>query len=402
VLSVRYRFAARSTDRVRSVGSALAIALALSIAGCSAGGSATHATSTTPASPTRAVVTTPGFTAGANTQRYGGWDANGKASTVFRIAWNASPSGRLTGVMHLAFPHRHHTRRVRTAVTGTETRVYARENFERIRLHLAKYVFASNRFHGRLYRDNHLDLTLVSDSDELNIYGSSVAVGSRYRRHIAALRGPGGYQGWLRRRDERHPVIRHFDVNGDGRPDRIVTSYTHLADPFVGSGTVKVTVRYAGGGKASTTVRVHNGIQRPLGARVGWIGQVHLPGLAGKQAVILTDVGAANRFYTVVGDVGGTLRHVPAPEPDDQWGDGGSAGTGTIGRYCSGDSLVTFSKFEHYRRNDPKPVSTRLFLNRSRWSGTGWVQLEHLNATMPPAQARKARPPRGHGLWGCG
>jgi hypothetical protein len=373
------------------------------IVGC-AGGQAKTATPTPAASPSRTVRSAAPAASGSGAttiEQFGGWDTTSVTPwAAFRVVWAASPTGGLRGRLVYEFvgPHRQRRRVFRFA--GTAKPVRPGSPRRRVHLTLSRPLDGAQVLHGNATA-THLFLTVDSDATELDLYGSSVAVMSTFRARLKALRSRGGFDGWLRRRDEQRSAVHRVDLDGDGRRDLVVVAWSHLVDPEVGSGAVDVLVHYAAGGTASVTLPVSNGLSRGLGVRIGWIGSVQLPGLPGRQVVIVSDTGAANQFYDVVGDVGGVLRSIPAVAPDYGWGDGGSVGTGSIGRYCAGGALVAWSSRSVFRRRSPTPYAQHVVINRYEWAGDSWDRVSHLRGNLRGAALRKAFPGRGRGRWGC-
>jgi hypothetical protein len=158
-----------------------------------------------------------------------------------------------------------------------------------------------------------------------------------------------------------------------------------------------VTVHYATGRIATIDVPAMN-----VGRHgVGWVGDAHLPGFAGRELFLFDGAGASNAFYDAVGDVGGALREIDGP--GDGWNVGGTVGTGSLGFFCRGGVLhTTYEQYvarDHIHELDP-PRTTD---SRWVWRSTGWMlvgrTVERLPDTVNP---KRFEAPRHHGLWGCG
>jgi hypothetical protein len=375
----------------------LAVVLsAVVLAGCA--GRSASTTVTQPAASDSTASSPPAVIVAPTTQRFGGWDDEFGA-WAFRISLTTSATGSVTGRIVFVAPHHGRVSRIVTAVAG---KVGAARRSGRRSLHLlaSRGLSGVRTLHGSV-GPNHLLLSSPDSSrHELDLYGSAFDVGARFRNHVRALRGPGGFYGWLRRAAESRAAVHHLDIDGDGRKDLVTVVWSHLRNASDGQGTREVTVHFANGSLRALAVPTANTSFGAV-ARIGWIGSLHLPGIPGRQIVLVSDIGAANRFYSVIGDVGGELRQIPAAGPDGGWGDGGAVGTGSIGRYCNAGMLTTWFTREIVR-HARLLKRQHVVLSRYVWQGNGWERLAHVNAELGRRASARAFHHDSHaGLWNC-
>jgi hypothetical protein len=339
----------------------------------------------------------------AAVEQFGGWDAEtGRDSSVFRMTLTESSVGQLHGRLVYVETWSRHRARTVVAFVGSARPDGCCGNRQRVNLHLATPVAGVLNLHGYV-SDLYASLSSPSSSShELELYGSRFDVRRQFVAHIRATGGRGGYNGWLRRRGESRAAVRHLDIDGDGRPDLVTVVWKHLRNPLWGTGTREVLVRFANGTIQSLDVpatNTSNGDRSP----VGWAGSVHLPGIPGRQLVLTDDIGAANTFYDVIADVGGRLTELPAPAPDNGWGEGGTVGTGDQDRFCAGGDLVAVTS---RMLNRPHRFfghdSVRFRASRYVWGGRGWRRVRAIDRVIKPG-TRVPDLRHGHrGLWNCG
>jgi len=324
-------------------------------------------------------------------QRFGGWDSE-FGTYAFKLDWTISATGRINGRLEAVIDPPQGVDHTVSRVTGTAGPRNVKSHRTHITVSLSPRVGGLSSMSGYV-DDTHVFLQSPTDSSiELLLYGTTATTG--FNRHARMMEGPGGYVGWLRRHAVAHTVVRRVDVDGDGRRDLVVVLWRRLVDPFIGSGTREVIVHFAAGTTSTLDVGAANTADRS--APVGWTSTVHLPGLAGHQLALTWDIGASNTFFHVVGDVDGRLRLIPAP-PGEEWGWGGTVGTGTIGQFCN-DGTLTFS-FVHYSDNALR--EQRLKLSRYVWHSDHWVLVSRLDRLVTQRQLDRLLPRSTGPDWNC-
>ena len=327
---------------------------------------------------------------------FGGWSTDDEMA--FRMALHISATGAATGKLTALQRIGSNVQRVSSAFTGDAGPWRAKTHDRRLHIRLSEGVDFNRTFYGTV-DDRHVGLQPPSDSrSELGFWGSSVLVSKRFNSHARIITSRGGYAGWLRRQQLQRAAVHRVDVDGDGRRDLVTVVWSSLstAGAGFGSGVRAVTVRFATGRVATINVPAMG-----AGRGVGWVGDLHLPGMTGRQIILFDGSGASNWFYRAVADVGGSLREVNGP--GDGWNIGGTVGTGSLDEFCRGGVLHT--TYEQYVANDhvhelrpPRITDSRWVWKGTHWALVGRTIIRELNQRTP----RRFTSPVHHGLWGCG
>jgi hypothetical protein len=342
------------------------------LAGCTGGSTPRAATHVSRSASPRPI--TP-----VEVQRYGGWD---QGEFVFRTSWTVYSNGTVAGKMTVADVSDRSTLTNTVQVHGYSHQKARDPSARRVILHLSRPAFGGLTELDGAATQGELTLEPHDPGIEDYLTGSPTSIGYWFKRHVAILRGPGGYDGWRTRRVARQAVVRRVDIDGDGRKDLVTVVWRHLLSWQAHAGTREVFVRLASGDTLTYDVEAGGGWEShdPLagagGGPLGWAGTIHLPGIPGRQVVLLTDTGASNTFYTVLADLDGTLTSIEPPPPNTGWNEGGSVGVGVGEDYCPHGVLLSAYVTFHGRaaqrahlRADTYVWRDGAWLTMSRYSG---------------------------------
>jgi hypothetical protein len=374
--------------------SVVVLVLATTVA-CTDSGSSQGDGSETRSSASASAAATPETRLPPVPEQFGGWDTN-LGALAFRLGWTVTTAGDASGVLDLVNEReRGGPERERFEVAGSVAAPRPNGRMP-VRLRMDHGIFGERRLVGYV-NDRRIVLHTPNDSSlEMDLYGSTAQVDQEFRRHVRIINGPGGYEGWLRRRAFRRTIVRHVDMDGDGRPDLVTIVWSRLPAPRIGQGTRRVFVRLADGrvdDVAVPAMTITSGSRR---ARLGFGGIVRLPGVPGHQLVLDFAQGASHGFFDVVGYAGGGLALIPPPPLNSSWVSGGTVGTGSEDQVCLGDTLGA------YQVKYPPHGRQRLTLSRYRWGGTAWLLMGELHRRVNQAELRRLLRPSGGGVWGCG
>ena len=253
----------------------------------------------------------------------------------------------------------------------------------------------SSNFTGRV-NGNAVDVTLVTPlhhrtdahgalhfrgkSLGLRLPGISLADGSwlvtaRHRdafaRNVAKLTGPGGFRGYRIRTELARRSVHHFDVDGDGRADRVTLRWTAIRRLDIGRGTVEVTVQFAKGGSARRRLHVPSWTSLDSDTvSLPTVRAANIDGVGGRDLVIGVDNSPASfDDFDVVAVRGDRLMRLPAPVRLG-WFVGASVGSGGEGFSCAGGVLTASSSGPAHLHHHHEIYRTAR--KTFRWSAGRW------------------------------
>jgi hypothetical protein len=211
-----------------------------------------------------------------------------------------------------------------------------------------------------------------------------------FARNVAKLTGPGGFRGYRVRTQLAKRSVHDFDVDGDGRPDRVTLRWARITRLDVGQGTVEVTVRYAKGGSAHRRLHVPSWMSLASATvSLPVMRAANIDGVGGRDLVIGVDNSPASfDDFDVVAARNHRLMQLPAPIRLG-WFVGASAGSGGEGFSCA-HGLLTASSSGSVHLHHGREIY-RTVRKAFRWFDGRWNILR-TQISLGPHEA---------GGWGC-
>jgi hypothetical protein len=250
-----------------------------------------------------------------------------------------------------------------------------RVNGNQVDVTLARPLHHRTDAHGALYfhgRSLGFRLPGISLADGLAL----VATRHRdaYERNVAKLTGPGGYRGYRIRAELAQRSVHRFDVDGDGRADRVTVRWTTIRRLEIGQGTVEVTVRFASGGAAHRRLQVSSWMSHASDTvSLPSVRAANIDGVSGRDLVIgVDDSPASFDRFDVVAVRHHRLMRLPAPVRLG-WFVGASAGSGGEGFSCA-DGLLTASSSGPVHLHHGREIY-RTVRKTFRWFDGRWTNL---------------------------